>query len=187
MSKRTPQGYDALQISLHWLIAVLIAFAFACAWIFDDMPLSPDKFKFINWHKWTGITVMSLFFIRFGYKLIRGIPAVDPAIPAIERKLAVSVHHLLYALMLALPLLGWMMSSAKGFPVVAWGILPLPDLVAKNEALGEILKNAHQFLAYSLLLLIGLHIAGALKHYLIDKDGTLGRMLPFLNHLKREK
>lgn len=180
MKKTAPSNYDALQIGLHWLVAILIACAFAFAWIFDDMPLSPDKFKMINWHKWTGITVLSLFIIRFGYKLIRGIPDVDASIPPMQRKIAVSVHHLLYLLMFLLPLVGWLMSSAKGFPVVFWGVLPLPDLVSKNEALADILKEAHELLAYGLLAIIGLHIAGALKHHIIDKDSTLARMLPFL-------
>jgi cytochrome b561 len=180
MKKTAPSHYDALQIGLHWLVAILIACAFAFAWIFDDMPLSPDKFKMINWHKWTGITVLSLFIIRFGYKLIRGIPDVDASIPPVQRKIAVSVHHLLYLLMFLLPLVGWLMSSAKGFPVVFWGVLPLPDLVSKNEGLADILKQAHELLAYGLLAIIGLHIAGALKHHIIDKDSTLARMLPFL-------
>lgn len=180
MKKAAPTHYDALQIGMHWLVAILISCAFAFAWIFDDMPLSPDKFKMINWHKWTGITVMSLFIIRFGYKLLRGTPAVDPALPALQRKLAISVHHLLYLLMFLLPFVGWLMSSAKGFPVVFWGVLPLPDLVGKNEELAHFLKETHELLAYGLLGLIGLHIAGALKHHIIDKDGTLARMLPFL-------
>jgi cytochrome b561 len=180
MKKPAPTHYDALQIGLHWLVAILITCAFAFAWIFDAMPLSPDKFKMINWHKWTGITVMSLFIIRFGYKLLRGTPVVDPALPALQRKLAISVHHLLYLLMFLLPFVGWLMSSAKGFPVVFWGVLPLPDLIGRNAELGSILSQVHEVLAYSLLALIVLHIAGSVKHYVIDKDGTLARMLPFL-------
>lgn len=180
MKKAVPTHYDALQIGLHWLVALLICCAFAFAWIFDDMPLSPDKFKMINWHKWTGITVMALFVVRFAYKLLRGTPVVDPELPPLQRKLAISVHHLLYVLMFLLPFVGWLMSSAKGFPVVFWGVLPLPDLISKNAELGKLLGQMHELLAYGLLVLIVLHIAGALKHYVIDKDGTLARMLPFL-------
>ena len=180
MKKSAPSHYDAVQIGLHWLVAVLISCAFAFAWIFDDMPLSPDKFKMINWHKWTGITVMSLFIIRFAYKLIRGTPEVDRNLAPLQRRLAITVHNLLYLIMFSLPFVGWLMSSAKGFPVVVWGVLPLPDLVGKNQELGSLLKEIHEFLAYSLLALIGLHVLGALKHHLIDKDNTLSRMLPFL-------
>lgn len=180
MKKAAPTHYDAVQIGLHWLVALLIFCAFAFAWIFDAMPLSPDKFKMINWHKWTGITVMSLFIIRFGYKLLRGTPAVDQALPPLQRQLAVGAHHLLYLLMFLLPFVGWLMSSAKGYPVVFWGVVPLPDLISKNENLGNILSQIHEILAYGLLALIVLHIAGSLKHYIIDKDGTLARMLPFL-------
>lgn len=180
MKKTAPSHYDALQIGLHWLVALLICCAFAFAWIFEDMPLSPDKFKMINLHKWTGITVMALFVVRFAYKLIRGTPLVDPALPALQRKLAISVHHFLYLLMFLLPFVGWLMSSAKGYPVVAWGVLPLPNLIEKNADLGNLLSEAHAILAYGLLTLIVLHVAGSLKHYVIDKDGTLARMLPFL-------
>ncbi|MGL4995295.1 MAG: cytochrome b, partial [Deefgea sp.] len=74
----------------------------------------------------------------------------------------------------------WLMSSAKGYPVVFWGVVPLPDLIGKNEDLGNILSQIHEILAYGLLALIVMHIAGSLKHYIIDKDGTLARMLPFL-------
>ncbi|MCB5196247.1 MULTISPECIES: cytochrome b [Deefgea] len=182
MKHSAPKNYDHLQISLHWLMALLIIAGFILAWVFDDMPLSPDKFKMINWHKWTGITVLGLFFVRFGYKLLRGTPVVDPELPAIQRKLALGVHHLLYFLMFLLPVVGWLMSSAKGFSVVYFGVFKLPDLIAKNEQIGNWLVSAHELIAYTLLALIVLHVAGAIKHQLIDKDGTLARMLPFLNH-----
>ncbi|WP_288843067.1 cytochrome b [uncultured Deefgea sp.] len=181
MKHSTPTRYDHGQIALHWLMALLIVAAFILAWIFADMPLSPDKFKMINWHKWTGITVLGLFFVRFGYKLIRGTPLVDPHLPAVQRKLAIGVHHLLYLLMFALPLVGWLMSSAKGFPVVYLGLIKLPNLIEKNEAIADYLVSAHEVIAYTLLTLIVLHIAGAIKHQVIDKDATLARMLPFLN------
>ncbi|WP_297575459.1 cytochrome b [uncultured Deefgea sp.] len=181
MKHSAPKNYDPLQISLHWLMALLIIAGFILAWVFADMPLSPDKFKMINWHKWTGITVLGLFFVRFGYKLLKGTPAVDPQLPAMQRKLVIGVHHLLYLLMFSLPLVGWLMSSAKGFTVVYLGKFELPNLIQKNEVIGNWLASAHEVIAYTLLTLIVLHIAGAIKHQVIDKDATLARMLPFLN------
>ena len=82
--------------------------------------------------------------------------------------------------MFAMPLSGWLMSSAKGFSVVYLGLWKLPDLVAKNEALGDTLKGSHELFATVLLVLIGLHAAAALKHHFIDRDSILARMVPFL-------
>src|SRR5690606_1611925 len=89
-----------------------------------------------------------------------------------------AAHWLLYALMLAIPLSGWTMSSAVGFPVVWFGVIQLPDLVPKDKALGEALKQAHQILNYTLLAMVVLHIAADLKHHFIDRDAVLSRMLP---------
>jgi cytochrome b561 len=99
--------------------------------------------------------------------------------PAWQHKVAEGTHHLLYLLMVLVPLSGWLMSSAKGFQTVYFGVLPLPDLVGKNPELGDLLKETHEALNFALLLLVGLHVAGALKHHLIDRDSTLRRMLPF--------
>jgi cytochrome b561 len=99
--------------------------------------------------------------------------------PAWQHKVAEGTHHLLYLLMVLVPLSGWLMSSAKGFQTVYFGVLPLPDLVGKDKELGDLLKEAHEALNLALLVLVGLHVAGALKHHLIDKDATLRRMLPF--------
>lgn len=185
MKSASPSRYDGLQIGLHWLTALLIIAAFILIWTFDNTPLAPTTFKLklqlIAWHKWAGITVMLLFVLRFGYKLLRGTPQVDPNLPPLQRRLAIGVHHLLYVLMFALPLVGWMLSSAKGYPVLLYGVWQMPNLVAQNEELAHTLREIHELMGYGLLLLIGLHIAGALKHYFIDKDGTLARMLPFLN------
>ncbi|STQ89947.1 cytochrome b [Iodobacter fluviatilis] len=174
------QHYDSIQVLLHWLVAILIFVAFGLAWTMDDMPLSPTKFKIISWHKWAGITVLGLVAIRLIWLKLKGAPPADPSLPALQRKLSAGVHHLLYLLMFAMPLSGWLMSSAKGFPVVYLGLWKLPDLVAKNEGLSDTLKNSHELFATALLILIGLHIAAALKHHFIDKDTILARMIPFL-------
>jgi len=101
-------------------------------------------------------------------------------IPHWQRVAANAVHVLLYALLFAIPLSGWLMSSAKGFQTVYLGLLPLPDLLAKDKVLGDALGALHQVLNIALLLLIVAHVAAALKHHFIDRDGTLARMLPFL-------
>ncbi|WP_148716248.1 cytochrome b [Chitinolyticbacter meiyuanensis] len=172
------ERYDGVQKSLHWLIALLILSAFGLIWYIGSLPLSPLKFKLYSYHKWIGISVLILFVARLAWRLKHGTPHELPGQPAWQTRLAAGVHHLLYLLMALVPLLGWAMSSAKGFPVVLFGVVPLPDFVPKDEALGHILAETHEVVAYTLLVVVGLHVAGALKHHFIDRDITLKRMLP---------
>jgi cytochrome b561 len=100
--------------------------------------------------------------------------------PAWETAAARGSHLLLYLLLFAVPLSGWLMSSAKGFQTVWFGVLPLPDLLEKNPALGETLAQLHATLNYLFLGVIGLHVAAALKHHFLDRDDVLARMVPGL-------
>ncbi|XZG69441.1 cytochrome b [Chitinibacteraceae bacterium HSL-7] len=176
--------YRLPHIALHWLMALLIAAAFGIIWYADEMPLSPAKFQMFNYHKWAGVSVLILVLVRLASRWIGGAPAPLPQ-PAWQRKAAAATHHLLYLLMALVPLAGWTMSSAKGFPVVLFGLWRLPDLVSKNESLGHTLGDVHEVLAYSLLVLIVLHVAAAIKHHVIDRDTTLARMWPCSS--KKEK
>src|SRR6266496_572672 len=105
-------------------------------------------------------------------------PAV--AMPAWQRKAARVTHVLLYALMLAIPLSGWLYSSATGVSVVYLGLVPLPYLVPKDKALAAVLKAVHVTLNFTLLALVFVHTGAAFKHHLVDRDGVLARMVPFL-------
>ncbi len=177
MNFPTPR-YTGPAIAAHWVIAALILVAFPLGVYMHDLPLSPNKLKLYSYHKWIGITVLLLFVPRILWRLTHTPPKALP-MPAWQHKIAEGTHHLLYLLMFLVPLSGWLMSSAKGFQVVYFGVLPLPDLVGKSEELGDLLKEVHEALNFGLLTLVGLHVAGALKHVIIDKDGTLRRMLPF--------
>ncbi|UXY16895.1 cytochrome b [Chitiniphilus purpureus] len=170
--------YDGVQITLHWLMALLILSAFGLALYINTLPLSPVKFKLYAYHKWLGISVLLLVLVRLAWRLRRGVPPPLAGQPAWQRKAAAGTHHLLYLLMVALPLVGWAMSSAKGFPVVLFGLIPLPDFVPRDPDLGDRLKLVHMLLAYGLIGLVGLHALAALKHQFVDRDGTLRRMLP---------
>ena len=98
-----------------------------------------------------------------------------------QRRAAEATHVLLYLLMLVVPLSGWLMSSAKGFQTVWFGVLPLPDLVGKDKALGDLLQEVHEVLNFTLAGLVLAHLGAALKHHFIDRDDVLARMLPFLS------
>ncbi|NML26910.1 cytochrome b [Zoogloea dura] len=174
----TAPRYSGPAIAAHWLIAALILVAFPLGVYMHDLPLSPNKLKLYSYHKWIGITVLLLFVPRILWRITHRPPAALP-MPAWQHKIAEGTHHLLYLLMFLVPLTGWLMSSAKGFQVVYFGVLPLPDLIGKSEELGDLFKEVHEALNWALLVLVGLHVAGALKHVILDKDGTLRRMLPF--------
>ena len=168
--------YSNLAITLHWLVALGLTGTFALGFYMADLPLSPAKLQFYSWHKWAGITLLLLIILRLGWRFTHRPPALPSGMPVWQRKASDISHGLLYVLMLAIPLSGWLMSSAEGFPVVWFGVLPLPDLVAKSKPLADALKQAHAVLNYSMLALVCLHVAASLLHPLIGKDGVLGRM-----------
>jgi cytochrome b561 len=182
-SQNTPiQRYGTVAIVLHWVLALAILTAFVVGLTLEDMPFSPAKLKIMNWHKWAGVSILFLSVLRLVWRLTHRPPAlpasIERAMPAWQLKAFHGTHHLMYLMFFAVPLLGWAYSSAKGFPIVWFGVLPLPDLVAPNKELAEVLEEAHGLAAWGLIALVGLHVAAALKHQFIDKDGLLTRMRP---------
>lgn len=168
--------YTGMAIGLHWMIALLIFSAFPLGLYMHDLKLSPTKLHLYSYHKWIGITVLMLAVLRVLWRATHKPPAL--LLARWQEIGSHIVHGLIYLLILVVPLSGWLMSSAKGVKTVWLGILPLPDLVAKDKALGHLLSNAHTALNYTLLVLVVLHIAAALKHHFIDRDDVLLRMLP---------
>jgi cytochrome b561 len=169
--------YTGVAMALHWLLGLMIVGAFAVGLTMADLPMSPTRLKLFNWHKWAGISILALSLLRLLWRLTHRPPADLPA-PAWQNQAAHATHWALYALFFLVPLAGWAYSSAAGFPVVWFGVLPLPDFVAKDKALADLLKDRHALLAWALALLVLLHIAAALKHHFIDRDGLLNRMRP---------
>lgn len=176
----TSASYTRTAISLHWLIALALVATFSVGLYMPDLPLSPTKLQIYSWHKWAGVTLFLLALWRLFWRATHRPPASPASVPRWQQRAAQAVHGLLYVLIIAIPLSGWLMSSAKGFQTVYFGILPLPDLLAKNKELGETLAVVHQTLNYTLAALVLAHVGAALKHHLIDRDDVLQRMLPFL-------
>ena len=175
-------GYTFTAIGLHWLIALTIIGSFALGFYMADLPISPQKLKFYSWHKWAGVTIFLFVVLRLGWRLAHRPPELPVGMPAWQRSVAAATHVLLYLLMVAVPLSGWLMSSAKGFQTVWFGVLPLPDLLTKNAELGDLLQQMHKLLNYSMAALVFAHLGAALKHHFIDRDDILARMLPFLRN-----
>lgn len=172
--------YTVTAIVLHWALAVSIVTAFAAGVYLDGQPFSPAKLKLINWHKWAGVTILFLSALRLVWRITHRPPALPDRIaqrmPRWQHLAHHGTHHLMYLLFLAVPLLGWAFSSAKGFPIVWFGVLPLPDWVDPNPELAEVLKEAHGIAAFALIGLVVLHVAAVIKHHFIEKDGLLDRM-----------
>ncbi len=173
----TPDRYTSTAIGLHWLLALMIVGSFGVGLTMADLPISPQRVKLFNWHKWAGVTILALSAVRLLWRLTHR-PPPDLPMPAWQRHAAHGTHLALYVLCLAVPLAGWAYSSAAGFPVVWFGVLPLPDFVPADRPLAEALKALHGALAFTLAGIVLLHVAAALKHHWIDRDGTLQRMRP---------
>ncbi len=172
--------YTTTAVVLHWVMAALLLALLGLGLYMKDLPLSPDKLRLYSWHKWAGIAALLLLFIRAFWRLGHRPPPHSRGMQPLQRRLVAVVHGLLYLLMFVIPLTGWAMSSAKGFPVVWFGVLPLPDLVDKNKELGDLLAQVHGGLNMLLIGLVVLHVLAALKHHLLDRDQVMARMLPFL-------
>lgn len=176
--------YTRPAIALHWLMALIILLAFPVGLYMTELPLSPDKLRIYSYHKWAGVTVFLLAVLRVLWRATHPAPAMTAAMPAWQRGAAHGIHHLLYFLIFAVPISGWMMSSALGFQTVYFGVLPLPDLLDKDKALGEALKVVHLSLNWLMATLVVVHAVAAVKHHFADRDDTLIRMLPILGRKK---
>lgn len=170
--------YTHTAIGLHWLMAAGLIGTFSLGVYMHELAFSPTKLQLYSWHKWAGVTLFGLALVRLAWRAGHRPPELPAAMPALMRRAAGLVHGALYLLMLAIPLSGWLMSSAKGVTTVWFGVLPLPDLLAKDKELGDLLKEVHESLNLGLLALVIAHVGAALKHHFIDRDDILVRILP---------
>lgn len=174
------EHYNRTAIFLHWLVGLGILGTLGLGLYMVDLPFSPAKLQIYSWHKWAGMTLLFLAVVRLAWRLSHPAPALPDTMGPLSRLAAHAGHWVLYILMLAIPLSGWLMSSAQGFSVVWFGVLPLPDLVAKNLELGEWLNSIHLILNYTLIATLIGHIGAALHHHFIKKDTVMSRMLPLI-------
>jgi cytochrome b561 len=178
----TESRYTGTAIALHWLLAVAILGMTAVGFYMSDLQLSPQKLKLYNWHKWAGVAILLLSVLRLVWRLTHRPPAlpqrIEFAMPSWQLRAYHASHHLMYALFIIVPLMGWAYSSMAGFPIVWFGVLPLPDFVPVDKEFAQVIKPLHGWLAYTLLALVVVHVAAALKHHFIDRDGLLARMRP---------
>ncbi|MEY4761541.1 MAG: hypothetical protein RLZZ200_1397 [Pseudomonadota bacterium] len=168
--------YTSVARSLHWLMALAILGLLALGFTMHDLPFSPRKLQLYAWHKWAGVSIFVLAWIRLAWRVTHRPPPFPATMPKPIQWLAHAGHAALYLLMFAIPLSGWLMSSAKGFQTVWFGLLPLPDLVQRDRELGDVLQSLHAALNFALLATLAGHVAAALWHQYVARDGSLDRM-----------
>lgn len=173
----TPQRWGLIAQLLHWLIALAVFGLFALGWVMVNYPISPTKFELYSLHKSLGITVLLAVVLRLIWRAVNPTPTLA-AQPAWERRAATATHWTLYALLMLMPLSGYVINSAANFPMLVWGVLPLPNVTGENEGLQELAERVHLTLFWLLAVLVVLHVAAALRHHFLLKDDVLRRMLP---------
>ncbi len=180
-----PTRYSAVAQSFHWIIAALIVTQFALAWTADDLPLGMHKLALLARHKSFGMTVLMLAILRLLWRFKNPPPELPADMKPIERWLAKATHVAFYLLLFAMPLTGWMMSSAKNYSVSWFGLFTWPNLIGQSDSAFEFLKATHEILSDALFALAVVHILAALKHHFWNKDDVFVRMLPFVKSGKR--
>lgn len=177
--RNTTRSWGTLSKALHWIIVLLIINQWLIAQRADDLPLGMAKLQALAWHKSFGITILMLAVVRLVWRWSNPVPSLDGVAKPWERLLANTSHVLLYGLIFALPMSGWLMSSAKAYSVSWFHLFQLPDLIGKSQPMFELLHATHEVLFKVLVGVAVLHALGALKHHFIDRNELLKRMLPF--------
>jgi len=177
--RNTRNTYGSVAKTFHWLIFFLIAGMVTAGYIMTGMPNGPDKFKIFGLHKSFGITVLTLVVLRLIWKALNVAPRLPESLAAWEKFMAHAGHFILYALILAMPLSGWAMTSASGMPVSVFGWFTLPDLVAPDRQLRSLFREVHSTLAWVLIGMVSLHVLAALLHHFYYRNNVLRKMLPF--------
>ena len=188
-SQSSSGRYTAGAQAFHWIIAALIITQFVLASLAEDLPNGMHKLALLARHKSFGMTVLMLAILRLLWRLFNRPPELPTGMAPWERMVARATHVAFYVLLFAMPLTGWMMSSAKNYAVSWFGLFTWPNLIGKNAAAFDALLATHGILGKLLFAIAVLHVLAALKHHFWNKDDVLLRMLPFgrLSRSKSEK
>ncbi|MFO1473193.1 MAG: cytochrome b [Lysobacterales bacterium] len=176
--KNPEQHWGAVSQSLHWLIVLLLLAQGTVGLLMGDMARGPDKIAVYALHKSVGITLLALAVARLLWRLYAGRPAPVPGTPSWQERAASAMHAALYLLLFAVPISGWVMNSAAGFPLQWFGLFNLPSIAPHDRDLHELAESMHEWLFWALVALAAAHAAAALYHHLFQRDATLARMLP---------
>lgn len=176
-ARNTSVRYGWVAQFLHWAVLALLAVQVVLGKVAHELPVGLERLVMMSRHKSLGITILAIAVLRLLWRWFDR-PPPPPPMPRWQHVAASLNHWALYALLFVLPLTGWLTSSAANRPVSVWGLVQLPDFVAPDAGLKEAFEETHEFLVNVLFVLVALHVAAALKHQFIDRDGLIRRMLP---------
>ncbi len=176
--RNTSTRYGAVSQLLHWVIVALVAIQVVLGFTGAELPVGIERLITLARHKSLGMTILALMLARLAWRLANPVPDLPAQMPALERRLARIAHWLFYGLLLTLPVVGWIASSASNLTVSWFGLFTFPDLVDTDPVLAKQAKAVHAVLARGLLALIALHAGAALRHHFLLRDDVLRRMLP---------
>ena len=193
-ARREGGRYSAVSILLHWSIAALIALQIPLGWVMSDLHDGLQKFELFQLHKSVGMTILALSLLRLVWRLTHPAPPLPAHMARWEKLFARATHVGFYLLLIGMPLVGWAIVSASPLkiPTLIWDVIPLPHLpvlrdLDRHDAkdVAEALSEVHGAAAWAMIGLLGLHVAGALKHQFLDRDEVLWRMLPLVRPMRR--
>lgn len=176
--KNTADRWGGISQLLHWMVAILILVMAYLGLTMGDLPNGPDKIKTYALHKSIGITILALVALRLLWRLYAGTPRPVPGSPRWQERIASLTHAAIYLLLFAIPLSGWVLNSAAGFPLRWFGLVNLPHIVGESHDLHELAEEAHELMFWMLALLVVAHAGAAFYHHIFQRDATLARMLP---------
>jgi len=178
--KNTHDSWGAVSQWLHWLTVVLILAVAVIGLVMAGLPRTPKYFWVYTLHKSLGVSALALLLLRFGWRLWAGVPRPVAGTSFWAHAAASVTHWLLYALLLAVPLSGWIYDTASSLrPFRLFGVFEMPKLTGPNEALGELANSAHIALFWLMIALVVAHAGAAFWHHLFQRDETLRRMWPW--------
>jgi len=178
MAAGSGASYSSTAKFFHWTVALLVLTIVPVGILMGRIPGNPMQNNLYTLHKSIGVLILVLMTLRIIYRLSHGAPAPEPTLKPWERAASGTVHWVLYALLLTNPLLGSLALSAYGAPTPFFNLIEVPPLIAKNMPLADRLFFIHGWVGWAIGVLFCMHIAAALRHYFIKRDGVMQRMLP---------
>lgn len=176
--KNSTDRWGGISQLLHWTIAILILVMAYLGLTMGDLPNGPGKIQTYALHKSIGITILALVVLRVLWRLYAGAPHPVPGSPRWQERIAALTHAAIYLLLFAIPISGWILNSAAGFPLQWFHLFNLPHIVGENHGLHELAEEAHEIMFWILAFLVVAHAGAAFYHHLFQRDSTLARMLP---------
>ncbi len=176
--KNTPERWGSISQLLHWVMLAMIMTMAYLGLTMGDLPNGPDKIQTYALHKSIGLTILALVVLRLLWRLYAGTPHPVPGTPAWQERIASLTHWAIYGLLFAIPISGWVLNSAAGFPLQWFHLFNLPAIVGRDRDLNELAKDAHEIMFWALVGLVAAHAGAAFFHHIFQRDATLARMLP---------